>query len=162
MPSDFTVNINCPKKKLIIFARALYGSEPLVIPRRDNLNRLINLLLREAPEKYRPEHYGEYNLAIRLPYYEDKNIHKFYYLNEKSQHIIVNRFDDLFKLTFRRHMDKVMLLGVMQQQDAVYTFMQEYDLPEDINSDLLKDYQRYRKLIAVRRHRKRLKDSELA
>lgn len=156
MPSDLTVNINFPKTKLIIFAQAIYGDQPLIIPRKDNLNRLINFLLRPPPKDWIPEHYGEFNLAVQLPYYEDKNVMVHYYLSEAAQRTVASRFDDMFNLEFRRHVDKLLLLGVTNQLDAIYSFMEAYQLPEDIISDLLKDYQRYRTMLRVRLHRKNL------
>lgn len=160
MPSDFTVNIYCPKPKLIIFAEALYGQQPLIIPRKDNLNRLINILLRTAPRDYKPTDYGNHNLQVQLPYYEDKDVRSWYFLSDRAQHTVVNRFDDLFTLEFRRHVDKMLLLGVKTQKDSIYSFIEKYNLPEDIVSDLLKDYQRYRNVIASRQHRKRVKNRE--
>jgi hypothetical protein len=161
MPSDFTVNIYFPKKKLIIFAQAIYGNQPLIIPRKDNLNRLINFLLKPPPQNWKPEHYGDNNLAVQLPYYEDKNVKVHYYLSAKAQHTVANRFDDMFNLDFRKHVDKILLLGVKNQIDAIYSFMEKYDLPEDVVSDLLKDYQRYCTMLRVRRHRNKLINSEL-
>lgn len=156
MPSDFTVNIYFPKKKLIIFAESIYGSQPLIIPRKDNLNRLINFLLKPPPRHWREVNYGEHNLSVQLPYYEDKNVKVHYYLSDKAQHTITNRFDDMFNLEFRKHVDKLLLLGVKNQLDAIYSFMEKYELPEDIISDLLKDYQRYRTMLRVRSHRNRM------
>lgn len=161
MPSELTINIYFPKKKLILFAEAVYGSQPLIIPKKDNLNRLINMLLKPPPTSWRVEHYGQKNLAVQLPYYDDKNVKVHYYLSARAQTTVSNRFDDLFNLEFRRHVDKMLLLGVMNQLDAIYSFMEAYDLPEDVISDLLKDYQRYRTMLRVRAHRKRLEASHL-
>lgn len=156
MPSDFTVNIYFPKKKLILFAEAVYGSQPLIIPKKDNMNRLINMLLKPPPQDWHYENFGENNVAVQLPYYEDKNVKVHYYLSKRAQRIVSNRFDDLFNLEFRRYIDKMLLLGVKNQLDAIYSFMEVYDLQEDVISDLLKDYQRYRTMLRVRAHRKRL------
>lgn len=156
MPSDFTVNIYFPKKKLILFAEAVYGSQPLIIPKKDNMNRLINMLLKPPPPDWHYENFGENNVAVQLPYYEDKNVKVHYYLSKRAQRIVSNRFDDLFNLEFRRYIDKMLLLGVKNQLDAIYSFMEVYDLQEDVISDLLKDYQRYRTMLRVRAHRKRL------
>ena len=162
MPSEFTVNIFCPKPKLIIFARALYGDQPLVIPRKDNLNRLVNILLQKAPPDYRTVNYGDQNISIQLPYYEDKDVRSWYYLSDRSQHTVVNRFDDLFTLEFRKHVDRMLILGVKNQKDSIYSFIEKYDLPEDILSDLLKDYQRYRNILASREYRFKVRKRELS
>lgn len=161
MPSDFTVNIFCPKPKLIVFARGLYGDQPLIIPRKDNLNRLINVLLQKAPPDYRPVNYGSQNICIQLPYYEDKDVRSWYYLSDRSQHTVINRFDDLFTLEFRKHIDKMLIHGVKNQKDSIYSFIEKYNLAEDILSDLLKDYQRYRNVLASREYRIKAKNSEL-
>jgi len=158
MPSPISVNIYCPKPKLIYFARKIFGAEPCLLPKRNHFSKLLNILVAPAPEDWRPVHYGESNLCIMLPWYEDKNVLRHYYLSPLKQKVFVGRLNDYFQITFRAHVDKYLLRDVPQQQ-AIYLFMEEYDLPVDVISDLLKDYQRYRSAIRQRkfyqRHKKK-------
>lgn len=144
--------------KLRHFAHKIWSKEPCQLPKRDNFSKLLNLLLTPAPDDWLPDHYGSDNLCILLPWYEDKNVLKHYYLSPYKQKVFVNRFNEFFQVTFRAHVDKYILRGV-KQKEAIYLFMEEYSLPEDTISDLQKDYQRYRSAIRQRkfyqRHKKK-------
>lgn len=154
MPSPISVNIYCPKQKLISFARFLYGPPPFQLKKRDNFSKLLNFLLAPAPDDYKPENYGPNTFQVQLPFYEDKNVLKHYYLSPVSQAIIIRRFNDMFELTFREHVDKCLLSG-LRQNEAIYSFIEKYQLSVDVVSDLKKDYQRYRGILRQRDFYKR-------
>lgn len=156
MPSPYTVHIHCPKQKLIHFAQAIYGDQPLILPKKDNMSKLINLLLQKTPENYKPVTPGKTTLSIQLPYYRDMDVRSYNYLSANSQKIIIDRLDDLFKLEFRKHVDKLLLSGLKNQMESAYSFMEAYNLPDSVLFDLIKDYQRYRSLQCYRNRKSKL------
>lgn len=150
MPSPYTVQIHCPKQKLIFFAETIYGAQPLILPKKDNLSKLVNMLLAKIPPDYKPAQPRENALTIQLNYYKDKDVRSYNYLSANSQKIIIDRIDDLFKLEFRRHVDKLLLGGLKNQLESAYSFMEAFNLPDSVLYDLLQDYQRYRSLLCYR------------
>ena len=155
MPSPITININCPLYH-IRFMESVYGAQPIVFPRRDNFSLLLNYLLEKRPDEYVISNYGDNNLAIQLPYFEDKNVLYNYYLTPIKEQVIINKIDELFKVTFKSEMNEC-LLYKLSMVDSIHVFMDKFHIPED-NFDLLKkDYYRYRKIVRQKKYENKKK-----
>ena len=135
------------------FLTAIYGVEPLSFPRKDDFNRILNLLLTNNPPEYSAYDRSDVNLEIRLPFFEDKDVRSYFHLSPTREKILFDKIDDLFKIVFRDEMDQYTTMGVAVHT-AVRLFMENYRLSEDTFDMLVKDYNRTK----VRRRVKKTRD----
>jgi hypothetical protein len=142
MPSPISINIRC-EPYLICFMESLFGSQPILLPRKDNFALLLNYLLVKAPDYYVNTRHGYGTLQLQLPYFEDKNVLYHFYLSPVKEIIFIRKIEELFRVSFRTEMNQCILLGI-KRIDAIHLFMDTYNLPESSIDMLLKDYQRYR------------------
>ena len=156
MASDVIINIKVDQT-LIAFMENLYGPQPITFPRKDNFNLLLHHLVSPALQDRREKQYAESNLAIVLPYFDDKNVFYNYYLNERRQRIFEQSVDNLFRITFRCEIDRALRLCITRI-DAVYVFIDKYNLDINCFDMLIKDYQRYRKAMAQKKYRENRKN----
>jgi len=129
---------------------SLYGTQPIIFPRKDNFSLLLNYLLEKRPDNYTINNYGDNNLSIQLPYFEDKNVLYNYYLTPVKEQVMLNKIDELFKITFRTEMNQCLQYG-LTKIDAIHVFMDKYRLPEDSVEMLVKDYHRFLKNVRLKK-----------
>ena len=142
MPSPMSISIRL-KPYLVDFMISIYGPQPIVFPRKDNFNRILNKFVEKDPPAYSNYSRGETNLEIQLPYFEDKNVLSNFSLSPVQESVLVSKIENVFKLTFRDEMDQWLLLGMLKIE-AIHLFMEKHAIREDSIDMLLKDYQRFR------------------
>lgn len=144
MPSNITVNIKCDRY-LINYFESLHGAQPIVLPKRDPWSLFLDYHLRPAPANFKEPNYGNENLRIVLPYFEDKNVLTHFYLSELKQHLFIDALTRSFKVVFRQQIVKSVSLGLgCFVKDFIYSFMEDYNLPVDAYDMLARDYTRFR------------------
>lgn len=159
MPSPITISIRV-QPYLVDFMVSIYGPQPIEFPRKDNFNRILNVFLDKEPES--KSHYNptETNLDILLPYFEDKNVLYNFHLSSVQKRILVRKIEDKFRLSFRDEVDQYLLLG-FTRIEAIYFFMEKYNIREESIEMLKKDYHRFRNSKACKNYRKKLKNSSV-
>lgn len=142
MPSPMTISIRI-QPYLVDFLESIYGSQPIVFPRKDNFNRILNKFLDREPARSSNYRRGDTNLEIKLPYFENKDVMYNFNLTTCQERILVNKIEDMFKLSFRDEIDQYLLLDI-PRIDAIHLFMDNHKIREDAIEMLKKDYQRFR------------------
>jgi len=142
MPSPMTISIRI-QPYLVDFLTAVYGPQPIAFPRKDNFNRILNKFMDREPATYSNYHRSDTNLEIQLPYFEDKNVLYNFSLSPIQESILIDKIENMFKLSFRDEIDQCLLIGI-KKIDAVHLFMDKYKIREESIDMLLKDYHRFR------------------
>lgn len=124
------------------------------INRNDDLYHILYDLLQRKSENINQEPAAG-NLEIALP---SKSLGKrpefFNYLSVRSQKIIENKIDADFKKEMHLFVDDMITNFDMSIKDAVYVFIEKYDLSISFDT-LIKDYYRHRRDIGRRRKKTR-------
>jgi len=145
MPSNITINIECPTY-LISFFESLYGKQPIALPKKENWSAFLRVNLHRVPDDFKLEYYGENNLAILLPYFEDFNVNHKFCLSKLKQGVFADTLEASFLITFRRQIDKTLKLNLdITKKDCIYMFIEDYNLSENCYDMLIRNYSRYRK-----------------
>lgn len=149
MPSPTIIKVMC-EPYMIKFLETLYGPSPISFPKNSNFNTILDVFLDKAPIEYKEPDHGEKTLAIRLPYFENKNVLFNFYLSPTKERILVKELWKFFRITFRSEISKCIVLG-LDRQDAIQIFIEKYNLSQDDSDFLEKDFQRYLKLRSYHR-----------
>ncbi len=142
MPSPISVKVYC-QEHLVQFLTAIYGQQPITFPRKDHFNLLLNACLKRSTSAEPIVSEITPNLEILLPFFDDLNVLYNFDLSPRSEALFVKHVDRKFKITFHSEIDKYVLIGILRI-DAIYLFMEQFDLEEECLDLLIKDYQRYR------------------
>ena len=141
MPSPMTIKIKCEPHIIQFFTR-IFGPMPITLPKGNVLGFTLRHLLDRPPRDLvyeKPD--GDNYLEINIPFSDEKNPLYNFHLSEKSKRIMADRIEREFKLTFRDDINASRLSG-LKKKDAIYLFIDKYDLSPDIFDRLVKDYQR--------------------
>lgn len=141
MPSPMTIKIKCEPHIITFFTR-IFGKMPISLPKGHVLGYVLRHLLDRPPKDHIEIHdEGANFLEIRIPFNDEKNPLYNFYLSEQSKRIFADRIEREFKLMFREDINASRLAG-LKKKDAIYLFIDKYDLSPDIFDRLIKDYQR--------------------
>jgi len=106
--------------------------EPLFIPKRHKLNKLLSFLLVKPPEDYNPfEKMSEPYLELIIPYFEKFNINTYNYLSRKSQRTFAKKVMDVFDIAFFEFVEPLIIDGI-DKIDAVNLFIEKYNQPDTL------------------------------
>ena len=141
MPSQATTHCKC-EPYLVKFLEFLYGPSPISFPRKSNFNLMLDAFLEKPPMECDTPDQGILNLAIRLPYFDNKDIRSYNYLPPKKQEIFAKEIWKFFKIIYRNEISKCLVMG-LDRKDAIGLFIEKYDLSDDCWDSLEKDYQRH-------------------
>ena len=139
------------EKHLISFLYAVYQAdspnEPLFLPKRDRLNKLLSKLLTRPPIDYQPPEHDSY-LELMIPYFEKININSMNHISIKGQRIFARNVKNIFTIEFFEFIDECLLVE-MERIDAVNLFIEKYNLPDDLSFQdrLLKTIYRSKKIM---------------
>lgn len=141
MPSPMTIKIECEPHIVRFFTR-IFGPMPITLPKGHVLGFTLRHLL-DRPPKDHVEKSSEYEtyLEIRIPFNDEKNPLYNFHLTDESKRILADRIEREFKLMFREDINASRLSG-LKKKDAIYLFIDKYDLNPDVFDRLTKDYQR--------------------
>lgn len=131
-------------------------SQPILFPSHHDFNTLLDFLISKPPKDWQDMEYGDHNLQIKLPYFDNKNVLSQWYLSRRNQAAFTKRVAQFFKVVFRGSINQSIILG-FSKQDSIDIFMTQYNLPADTWDMLAKDYSRY---LTLRRTHKIRKSSK--
>ena len=103
--------------------------QPIFFPKKDKLNDLLQLLLSKPPKNHVPKVEADH-LEVIIPYFENINITSYHYLSPRNQGIFCRRVKKIFWVTFEDFMDECFRHD-MGRCDAIYLFIEKYNLPVD-------------------------------
>lgn len=130
---------------------AVEGTGYIQIPDSADLYHILYDLLQAKTENTLDE-MSKGNLEIALPNRPyGKNPEFYNYLSERSQKIIEEKIDRLFKAEMHEYIDELTIDFGMTYVDSVYAFKQKYGLTKITDDALVKDYYRYRRRIGRRK-----------
>lgn len=133
---------------------SLEGQSCIKIPYNDDLYHIIYDLMRTKSENNESVQQSG-NVEITLPARSSGKNPEFYnYLSAKSQKIIEEKVDRIFKAEMHLYIDELTNDLGMTYVDASYMFKEKYDIQSISEDSLIKDYYRYRRKIGRRKHRK--------
>lgn len=137
------------------FLLSSYRQEPpLFFPKKDKLNDLLQLLLSKPPKDYKPVAREGDHLEVILPYFENLNIMSYHYLSPANQKIFARRIRKIFWITFEDFMDEC-FRNDLRRNDAIYLFIEKYNLPVDSRIEDMLRKELYRSKIIFRKYPKR-------
>jgi len=121
--------------------------QPIYFPKRDKLNDLLQLLLSKPPMDLKPVPADHDSLEVVIPYFENLNVTSYHYLSPANQERFVHRVKQIFWVTFEDFMDECFRHD-MRRNDAIYLFIEKYNLPADgrIEDMLRKELYRSKKI----------------
>jgi hypothetical protein len=154
-----SIKVRC-RPHLVKFLEHLYGKQPIVFPRKDNFNKILNMMLGDNPEQSKTYNRTDVNLDIQLPYFENKNVLYNFELSSVQETKFIQKIEDLFTIVFRDEMDQWRLMGI-KGIDALQLFMERYGISQDSIDMLIKDYYRYRKRRNAKDFHNRKKNSSV-
>jgi hypothetical protein len=154
MKERLTVKIHI-EPYLKAFLLSCYNQEePIFFPKKDKLNDLLQILLSKPPRDHKPVAREGDHLEVVLPYFENINIMSYHYLSSTNQRIFARRVRQIFWVTFEDFMDEC-FRNDMRRNDAIYLFIEKYNLPVDSRIEDMLRKEIYRSKRIFRKYPKR-------
>lgn len=143
------------------FLRAYFEQYDLLFefPAKSEFNILLEFLVKKQPRAQRspdPEidfmnqleihkktQYGDQAFNVQLQYMEHKNVLSYNFIPPAGERIFNDKIKDLFKLVFHKHVDQAIHRIGLRKKDAIYSFMDEFNMSVSRSERLNKNYQRY-------------------
>lgn len=137
------------------FLLSCYNQEPpIFLPKRDKLNDMLQLLLAKPPKDHKPAPPDPDQLEVVIPYFENLNIMSYHYLSPANQQRFARRVKQIFWVTFEDFMDECFRHD-MRRNDAIYLFIEKYNLPVDSRIEDMLRKEIYRSKRIFRKYPKR-------
>lgn len=136
------------------FMHAIFGASPINFPKGHVLNFVLRHLLDRPPRDIKELNNYNNFIEIQIPYDDQKNVIYNFHLSEESKKILKKRIEREFRLTFRDDINASRLSGI-KRVDAVWLFIDKYQLNPGNIDMLLKDYHRNYHLKYMHRTRKK-------
>jgi len=146
------VKLKCEPFLIQFFQAYFETSTPIEFPTRHDFNNQLDFLLTKPPKDWEPEDYGENTMAIKAPYFENKNVLFNWHLSDRAQAVFVSRLTCFFKIVFNSEMNQSLVLG-FNKKESIQIFQEKYRLGQDTNDMLEKSYSRYIKTKIARKWR---------
>jgi hypothetical protein len=115
---------------------------------------LFNFLLKPSPDDYKLQNFGEETFCIETPYQQDKDPFFYNYISPASNAILVRHITKAFHFFFHEKMMEYRNKGLLYK-DCVQLFLDDYQIDAAYYDRCIKDMQRWRNNIAVKKNNKK-------
>lgn len=125
--------------------------DPVVMLKDSPESRLLKLFLEKQPEGVPVDNPADFNVAIKIPWYKEKDARVYFYLSPKSKSMIAECYETLFIQNLWTELGSVRNFNC-SLTTLIYAWMEKHNINEEHWETIRQKYYRLRKKYATEKN----------